>query len=166
MQQRVTNPDALQSPCIDHGCVGQSNGYTHRKLRGVWMGAHRKVYCEHYNITHLPSWAFIMHICDNPRCINIEHLQLGNARLNMQDKMQKGRHVFTKPPVFLGSENNQSKLTSDTVIEIYKMWLSGDYNQGQIGELFGVRNNTISSIVNGVNWKHLNLQQRFGKRCN
>lgn len=39
----------------------------------------------------LPKGAFVMHTCDNPSCINPEHLRLGTAALNALDRDAKRR---------------------------------------------------------------------------
>lgn len=39
----------------------------------------------------LAAGCTIMHSCDNPRCINPDHLMVGRQKHNMQDKINKGR---------------------------------------------------------------------------
>lgn len=52
--------------------------------------AHRVSYA--YAWGGIPDDAFICHRCDNPSCVRPSHLFLGNALLNTEDMMQKGRH--------------------------------------------------------------------------
>ena len=44
----------------------------------------------------LPAGFVVMHLCDNPRCVNPEHLQLGTTRENVLDKFAKGRGGLPK----------------------------------------------------------------------
>jgi hypothetical protein len=39
----------------------------------------------------IPPGGLIMHLCDNPGCINIEHLRLGTPKENSADMATKGR---------------------------------------------------------------------------
>lgn len=54
--------------------------------------AHRAHYMAHHNII-LERNQFVLHKCDNPACVNIDHLFLGSAKDNMQDKLAKGRNA-------------------------------------------------------------------------
>lgn len=47
-----------------------------------------------------------------------------------------------------------SNLTEEDVAEIKRLYSSKSLNQRQIGEIYGKKQNTISVIVNNVNWKH------------
>ena len=52
--------------------------------------AHRVSYEEHSQ-TNIPKHLVVMHSCDNPACINPQHLSLGTRSDNTQDMMRKGR---------------------------------------------------------------------------
>lgn len=41
----------------------------------------------------IPRELVVRHRCDNPRCCNPEHLELGTQKENIWDQMHKGRHV-------------------------------------------------------------------------
>ena len=80
----------------DNGCITWYNPGTKAHYKNVTYKKkreklHRLLFRLKYRITNLPSWAFICHTCDNPNCCNLEHLFLGNASINMQDRTKKGR---------------------------------------------------------------------------
>ena len=43
----------------------------------------------------IPEGMVLLHICDNPPCIRLDHLRLGTQAENVADMVAKGRH---KPP--------------------------------------------------------------------
>jgi DNA-binding XRE family transcriptional regulator len=56
---------------------------------------HRLVYSEQNG--EIPKKSVILHTCDNPSCINIEHLRLGTQQDNLKDMLDKGRHRTKSP---------------------------------------------------------------------
>lgn len=49
----------------------------------------------------------VMHTCDNPRCINLDHLVLGTYDDNNRDCREKGRAVLTGRPKILSNEERE-----------------------------------------------------------
>lgn len=96
-----------------------------------------------------PVGNVVMHTCDNPSCVNPNHLKLGTTQDNVDDKMRKGR--FRAPR---GSECSSSKLTEAQVMEIREKCNAG-MMQKDVAPLYGVGQRAISKIVTGVRWKHI-----------
>ena len=55
----------------------------------VLIAVHREVWAAANG--PIPAGGVIMHTCDNPGCINIEHLRLGTPGQNSRDMAVKGR---------------------------------------------------------------------------
>lgn len=77
-----------------NGCwnwTGKQNehGYGAITVDGKYTQAHRAMYFM-LNPDADKSMV-VMHKCDNPRCINPDHLQLGTVRDNIMDMHNKGR---------------------------------------------------------------------------
>lgn len=54
------------------------------------LPAHRAMYMAFHNII-LNRQQHVCHKCDNPSCVNINHLFVGTAKDNAQDMIEKGR---------------------------------------------------------------------------
>jgi hypothetical protein len=61
----------------------------------------------------------IMHTCDNPLCVNPDHLIQGTQLQNITDMHEKGRGRFPGPKIPLyGANNPACTITKRTVIAI------------------------------------------------
>ena len=103
----------------------------------------------------IPDGVLVLHKCDNPPCVNPEHLFLGTAQDNANDCSSRGRR---KPAV--GEAASKSKLTASDVYKILDLYEAGEKSKRQIAREYGVDHASINKIADGSNWKHLN---RIGK---
>ena len=87
----------------------------------------------------IPDRYHACHKCDNPSCVNPNHLFVGSPRDNMQDKVSKGRHTF-------GEKHPNAKLTNSEVLEIRDMAEDGVFFS-DIAKTFDVSESHISTIV-------------------
>ncbi len=104
-----------------------------------------------YKIKHgeVPVNMFILHKCDNPGCVNPNHLFPGTQADNNKDMAQKNRCNPLK-----GEDNPLSKLTEKDVIKI-RAKLNQGFTHRQIAKEFSVSYFLIGSIKRKKAWKHL-----------
>ena len=96
-----------------------------------------------------PGDALVLHRCDNPACVRVDHLFLGTHDDNMADRQSKGRTVK-----MLGSRHGMAKLTEQSVLEIRRLRRNGKRHR-EIAKSFGVSPSLISVILAGKNWTHV-----------
>ena len=116
--------------------------------------AHRVVW-EFYR-GEIPCGALLCHTCDNPNCVNPEHLFVGTQKDNMQDASAKGRHRSRLSPdtVPRGEGHWHSRLTAELVRAIRAQRLGGA-SQQMVADTFGVSRNCVSAIDCGRTWAWL-----------
>lgn len=137
------------SECLDHGLKGSASGYATGWVRvdGVKKSTslHRKVY---YELTgELPD--VVRHTCDNPRCINPNHLIAGTQVDNMRDMHERGRAGDCR---HYGSDNGRTVLTPTDVLEIRSTYVKGSkvYGLPALARKFGVGTSQIHRVIRGV----------------
>lgn len=117
------------------------------------VGAHRVA----FEIARggIPSGMLIRHTCDNPTCVNPEHLLIGTKADNASDMVLRGRHVSRVNPKALrhGDRHYWSKLTEADVFDIYRMRQEGKTLK-LIALAKGVTLGNVAAILKGRSWKH------------
>jgi hypothetical protein len=91
----------------------------------------------------------VCHKCDNPLCVNPNHLFLGTRSDNMKDCSDKGRLTSKKAK---GENSGRAKLTWEQVREIRELHSKGGVSQRQLGRMFRVDNKTIQAIIQNRTW--------------
>jgi hypothetical protein len=65
--------------------------YGQFRAHGTLVLAHRYAYEEF--VGAIPAGMVVMHTCDNPPCVNPDHLAVGTQSDNLRDMARKGRHA-------------------------------------------------------------------------
>ena len=121
------------------GCL-MPNGYGQFHLNGKTAYAHRVA----YELKYGPTEAYILHTCDNRKCVNPEHLFAGSFDENMADMVAKKRQAH-------GEKNGHAKLTAKQV----KTIRSEVGTHREIAARYGVTASLISMIRSGRIWRNV-----------
>ena len=78
--------------CIIWDKCKTKQGYGKLAVKSKYYYAHRYYY--ELKFGPIPKGMIIMHLCDNPSCINISHLKMSTSKENTQDMINKERHPF------------------------------------------------------------------------
>lgn len=140
---------------VSHG-YGEfyASGQRHRPHRIAWSLVHGPI----------PEGLVICHRCDNPACVNPEHLFAGTQADNMRDMVKKGRREYTGKADFRqrrpemihkGIDNGNAKLTEEDVRLIRERYAAGNITQAALAAEYGVHPTAISQIIRRVGWQHI-----------
>lgn len=138
----LKNYDEDENGCWITRLEKNKNGYGIIVInKTVWI-ASRLSYYLHFG--PIPDKMFICHHCDNPSCINPDHLYCGTPKKNMEDKVKRGRQH--RP---IGETNGMAKLTSEQALNI----LNDKRDNSIIAEELNVSEACIRSVKTGARWK-------------
>jgi len=94
---------------------------------------------DHYGTT------CVLHRCDNPSCVNPDHLFLGSNQDNITDKVQKCRHEQ-------GERHSRSKL-SDLQVRVIRRYAF--IGCRELSRMFNVNSSTMSRLLTRKTWRHI-----------
>lgn len=116
------------------------NGYGCSTPKGLGKRAHR----ASWTITHgaIPEGMQVLHTCDNPPCVNPDHLFLGTHKINMWDKTRKGR-----------AGKKGKHLQPEDVLEIRYAYALGGTSYQKLAKVHGVDKATIMNCVRRKTYK-------------
>jgi len=119
-------------------------------IRGRPIGAHVAIWEARRG--PVPPGHYVCHSCDNPPCVEYEHLFLGTPKQNSADRDRKGRG---RPGHVPGVRNGRAKLTDADIVAIRKLHAAGGITQAALGRQYGVSQAMIGYIVRRKSWKHI-----------
>jgi hypothetical protein len=106
---------------------------------------------DHRTTAHRASWILacgqipagidVLHRCDNPSCVNVDHLFLGTPKENTRDMMAKGRHGWRNGTPW-------QKLNSVDGERIRDLRRAG-HTQQEIADWLDVSRPLISMVLSG-----------------
>lgn len=119
------------------------DGHIHLRMNGDLVLLHRYVYEDSFG--EIPKGLVVRHKCDNPNCINPNHLELGTHVDNVRDRVERNRSAK-------GESNGRTKLTEEQA-----RFIKYDTNHTNSGlaRMFNVSPKAVRLIKQGVNWKHI-----------
>lgn len=154
--QRFFNKTIKLGDCLIWSSTIGQDGYGKFWLDGANQRAHRVVW--QLKNGPIPEGLQVCHKCDNPLCVNIEHLFLGTPKQNMQDKVSKGRAVgpdsinhshIMKEKAVRGEKHWNSKVP-DSSVQIAQWLTSIGMSRKDTSIVLGVRPSTVSRWVTGA----------------
>ncbi len=113
------------------------NDRTYKVSRVVYELAHGK----------FDKKLYVLHRCDNKKCVNPKHLFLGTHRDNMKDMVKKGRQSR--------GEDGRNKLTIREVLKIRETFKKAGVTKQYLANRFNVSRKLIANIINRIAWKHI-----------
>lgn len=126
----------------------RKNGYGEFTINYKNRLAHRVSY-ELYN-GFIPDGFCVCHKCDNPACVNPEHLFAGSIKDNMVDKVKKNRN-----PDFKGINNPVAIFSEQDILTIRSKYIPHVYTLKQLAKEYNVCPQHIHDIVKRKIWKHI-----------
>lgn len=122
--------------------VKDIDGYGKTNVRSKLIRSHRLFY-ELFK-GPVPSDKFVCHSCDNPPCVNPEHLHLGTNQQNHLEKRERKR--------IHGERNPNSRVTEKDVREMRSLYPS--LKLLDLSKKFGISMTQVSNIVRHKSWSN------------
>jgi len=141
--EKIHRPDNVRD-CWEWSAAKNCGGYGVFWRNGRMELAHRVSWEIH--IGPIPDGMCACHNCDNPCCVNPNHLFLGTKADNNSDKDAKGRRRDA-----VGDNNGQSKLKNPEAIDIY----NSRESTALLSEKYGISEVSVRNIRSGRLWSRI-----------
>lgn len=121
------------------------DGYRRIKVGGLRVRVHRLVWMLFKGL--IPRGRWVLHRCDNPPCINLDHLYLGTNTENVADRQARGRTVK-------GENHYNRKITETQARSVFRL-LDDGASPIEIARYLKVSRHIVNDMKRGRTWKHL-----------
>jgi hypothetical protein len=132
--------------CWVFGGAKNTKGYGNIYVSGKMLNTHRLSYLI-ANDGKINEGSHVCHKCDNPACVNPDHLWEGSHKQNMDDRNRKQRTAK-------GESHGKAKLTALQVKKIKRQLAEGDPITS-IATTSGMSRTAIACIARGSVWKEV-----------
>ena len=135
----------LGTPCWEWQGSRDGKGYGIIQYEGKPVRAHRLMWYLDRDV-----WPedMLLHSCDHPWCINLNHLREGSNQDNMDDMKNKNRQQK-------GEAKPAAKLTEADVLKIRRLRKKVNYPVRCLAKRFGISVVGIYEICNRHSWTHI-----------
>lgn len=135
-----------------------NKGYGRVWYMGDRFSAHRFSYMAF--VGEIPSGKLILHQCDNPKCVNPNHLHPGTYRDNINEAVARNRackgdlNGLRRHPesIVHGDNHPKSRLTSNQVKEMRLAYNNG-VSSKELAQQYGIAQRTAQRALKGETWK-------------
>jgi hypothetical protein len=104
--------------------------------------AHRWIFEQTHGL--IPDGMFVLHKCDNPACVRIDHLFLGTPQQNTQDMLRKKRNFVRN-----GELSGMAKLSDAQVADLRRRAKNGE-SRKSLANRFKTCATNVRSIILGL----------------
>ena len=125
----------VSSGCHEWQSTIQADGYGRFWLDGRQHLAHRVSW--KIRVGPIPNDKWVLHKCDNRRCVNLDHLYLGTPTQNVQDKIERC-------PWW-----GNMKIPYETVEEARRLYATG-LSQQKVADILGIKQVQVSRYIRGA----------------
>lgn len=91
----------------------------------------------------------VRHNCDNPACVNPDHLLIGLTQDNVDDMWRRKRATVQ---IRRGTAQTQAKLNDDKAAAIRRRYATGRWTQYELADEFGVSQAIVWMVIHGKLW--------------
>ncbi len=126
---------SVSSGCIEWQSTLSKGRYGKFYFRGRQELAHRAAWI--LSGREIPEGRWVLHHCDNRKCVNPDHLYLGDAKKNAEDREQRR------------TGNRGAKYSAEIIAEC-KLLYSDDWRQVDIAKKLGMTQQSVSRFVRGI----------------
>jgi predicted XRE-type DNA-binding protein len=133
--------ELMESGCHEWRSTLHRGGYGKFWFNGKQSPAHRVAW--ELLVGEIPEGSWVLHKCDNRKCVNPEHLYLGDAKQNKLDTIERCDWY------------GNMQVSFDTIKEIRARYENGGVTQQQLADEYGIHQTQVSRLVK--------LKQRISK---
>lgn len=121
-----------ENGCHEWNSTLHRDGYGKFYFRGKQLPAHRVSYM--LQVGEIKAGMWVLHNCDNRKCVNPEHLYLGDAKQNVKDKIERC------------SWWGNMRIPKETVQKAIDLYEQG-WTQQRIADHIGVHQTQVSRYI-------------------